>query len=214
MTMVSDLRLQHRYGGLFTARGVGCTARSKHSTGIMVSLRPHPLCELSITLIGPIIRVSPNELSFASITSWKAIYGQKTHGEPVCNSGVRGALTSMRQGKTLPMRSVLERLCLSSTNTLQVATKNEFYSMYGSAHKTGCIGSERDPQTHSRMKRSLTSAFSTRALTEQEPVINKCVDEFMDKIGSLKEARERGLDMTHWFEMVAFGSLVVRGHYS
>jgi cytochrome P450 len=121
--------------------------------------------------------VSPNELSFASITSWKAIYGQKTHGEPV-------------------------------------ATKNEFYAMYGSAHKTGCIGSERDPQTHSRMKRTLTSAFSTRALTEQEPVINKCVDEFMDKIGSLKEARERGLDMTHWFEMVAFGWLFDHGQCS
>ncbi|KFX93706.1 hypothetical protein O988_06652 [Pseudogymnoascus sp. VKM F-3808] len=32
---------------------------------------------------GPIVRVSPNELSFASVESWKAIYGHAAHGRPI-----------------------------------------------------------------------------------------------------------------------------------
>lgn len=34
-------------------------------------------------LKGPVVRVSPNELSFASVESWKAIYGQKPPGTPI-----------------------------------------------------------------------------------------------------------------------------------
>lgn len=31
---------------------------------------------------GPVVRVSPNELSFASVESWKAIYGHRSGGAP------------------------------------------------------------------------------------------------------------------------------------
>ncbi|KAJ4289879.1 hypothetical protein N0V90_011212 [Kalmusia sp. IMI 367209] len=123
-----------------------------------------------LTTLGPVIRVSPNELSFASLTSFKTIYGHPPSGQ------------------TIP-------------------TKDEFYDMYGAAHKEGCIGSERDPQKHNRMKRSLAGSFSTRALVEQEPTINKCVDEFITKIRSMPLVDTKGLDMTHWFEMVAFDIL-------
>ena len=57
------------------------------------------------------------------------------------------------------------------------------------------------------MKRSLANAFSTRALVEQEPIISNCVDMFLEKIDSLPSARTKGLDMTHWLEMVAFDIL-------
>ncbi|PVI03632.1 cytochrome P450 [Periconia macrospinosa] len=116
---------------------------------------------------GPVIRVSPNELSFASLSSWKAIYGHQSAGA-------------------------------------QIPTKSEFYDMYGSAHKEGCIGSERDPQKHVRMKRTLANSFSTRALAEQEPIISDCIDKFIKEIGN---KGRNGIDMVKWYEMVAFDIL-------
>lgn len=79
--------------------------------------------------------------------------------------------------------------------------------MYGSAYNSLCVGSERDPKKHSAMKRNLSAAFSTQALLEQEDIIQSCVDGFVEKIGSVEKSRSRGLNMTHWYEMVSFDLL-------
>ena len=75
--------------------------------------------------------------------------------------------------------------------------------MYGSGYEKSCIGSERDPKKHGSMKRDLTAAFSTKALSDQESTIQECVDLFIEKVGHAKEA----LDMTKWFEMITFDIL-------
>ena len=53
------------------------------------------------------------------------------------------------------------------------------------------------------MKRNLTAAFSTKALSDQESIIKECIDVFIEKIGDAKEA----LAMTKWVEMVSFDIL-------
>ena len=78
--------------------------------------------------------------------------------------------------------------------------------MYGAGFDSLCIGSERDPVAHSRMKRSLAPAFSTKALAEQEGIVQKCIDEFVHKI-SPEGAGQNALNMTEWFEMIAFDIL-------
>lgn len=113
--------------------------------------------------------MSPNELSFASVSSWKSIYGHRPVGQ-----------------KTL--------------------IKSKFYEIYGAGFKSLCIGSERNPQNHSRMKKSLSAAFSAKALTEQETIVSQCVDRFVTRVGELG-ADGHGLDMTKWYEMVAFDVL-------
>lgn len=118
---------------------------------------------------GDVIRVSPNELSFASVSSWKEIYGHPTASRPA-----------------IP--------------------KATFYDIYGASFKSGCIGSERNPRTHGRMRKSLSAAFSTKALLEQEPIVQGVVDAFCDKLGTIG-AKPEGLNMTKWFEMVAFDLL-------
>ena len=118
---------------------------------------------------GPIVRISPNELSFASASSWKDIYGHATSGKPTF-------------------------------------VKSEFYEIYGSGYDTLCIGSERNPKIHGRMRKLLSRSFSSKALKEQEDIVQKCVDEFVEKIGVLGKG-ERGLDMTEWYEMVSFDIL-------
>jgi len=115
-----------------------------------------------------VFRVSPNELSFASVKSWKAIYGPWP-------------------GK-LPF------------------IKTEFYDTFGSGFKSKCIGSERNPAQHNRMKRSLAGGFSNKALLEQEEIVQGCMDKFIDKIEQAATGPE-GLNMTDWYEMLAFDVL-------
>jgi hypothetical protein len=120
---------------------------------------------------GPVFRVSPNELSFATATSWKEIYGFPPPG----------------------------------TDHL---IKGEFYEIFGGAYKEGCIGSERDPTLHARKKRNLMAAFSIKALAAQEPIVQGCLDRFVDKLGpSSKNSKGRGIDVAQWLERVAFDIL-------
>ncbi|KAK1477672.1 BCL4p [Colletotrichum tamarilloi] len=118
---------------------------------------------------GPVVRISPNELSFASVESWKAIYGHRAAGAaPVI--------------------------------------KSEFYDIYGAGFKSLCIGSERDPHKHGQMRKMLSAAFSTKMLLDQEDIITKTVDAFVHRLGE-DRFRTEGLNMTKWYEMIAFDSL-------
>ncbi|KAJ5607121.1 benzoate 4-monooxygenase cytochrome P450 [Penicillium hordei] len=118
---------------------------------------------------GPVFRVSPNELSFASVASWKGIYGHRASGQP-------------------PL------------------IKSKFYEIYGAGFGSLCIGSERDPEKHSRMKKCLSPAFSLRSLGDQEAIVSQCVDRFVSRMGE-PELNAGGLNMTKWYEMVAFDIL-------
>ena len=82
-------------------------------------------------------------------------------------------------------------------------TKSEFYNVVSAGFESTSIGSERDPQVHSRMKRSLLSAFSAKSLREQEGIVQGCIDSFLVAIGG-KGQMEGGIDMTKWFEILAF----------
>jgi cytochrome P450 len=72
----------------------------------------------------------------------------------------------------------------------------------------GCIGSERDPAVHARKKRNLTAAFSSKALAEQEPIVQACLDRFVEKIGPLSRKRGgQGINVVEWLEMITFDIL-------
>ncbi|KAL9072095.1 MAG: hypothetical protein Q9157_005221 [Trypethelium eluteriae] len=136
-----------------------------------MSGRSHRAIQAQHRLYGPVFRVSPNELSFASASSWKAIYGYPPPGQAQL-------------------------------------VKGEFYDIYGSGFKTGCIGSERDPAQHARKKKDLTAAFSAKALLQQEPIVQGVVDEFVKKLGPLSaKSKIRGVNLVEWMEMVTFDVL-------
>ena len=112
--------------------------------------------------------MSPNELSFASVASWKEIYGHQPAGQPT-------------------------------------PIKSEFYDMVGSGFDALCIGCERNPEKHRQMKTSLSAAFSTKALQEQEHIVAKIIDSFIARVrGGISFD---GMNMTKWYEMVAFDIL-------
>ena len=85
--------------------------------------------------------------------------------------------------------------------------KSEFYEMYGAGFRSLCIGSERNPTKHQQMRRSLSSAFSTKALSEQESIVARNIDAFVMKLGRLGGPSTGGLDMSKWYEMSAFDIL-------
>lgn len=48
----------------------------------MGGVRQLDITSLETICVGSVFRVSPNELSFASVASWKAIYGHQLPGKP------------------------------------------------------------------------------------------------------------------------------------
>ncbi|KAK3301905.1 putative cytochrome P450 [Chaetomium strumarium] len=133
--------------------------------------RSHRVIQRAHQEYGPVFRVSPNELSFASVGSWKAIYGFPGPGK-------------------------------------DHLIKGEFYDIFGGAYKTGCVGSERNPTIHARKKKNLTAAFSVKALAAQEPIVQACLDRFVEKLGPLSEKSVgKGINVVEWLEMAAFDIL-------
>ena len=120
---------------------------------------------------GSVFRVSPNELSFASVKSWRGVYG--------------------------PWPGQI------------VFPKSTYYDIFGAGFDSGCIGSERDPVQHARMRRFLAPAFSLKALSEQEDIVQQCVDAFVSRLNTAERvtAGGQGLNMTVWYEMLAFDIL-------
>ncbi len=57
------------------------------------------------------------------------------------------------------------------------------------------------------MRRLLSSAFSTRALLEQESIVASNIDTFVMKMGLLGGPKTNGLNMSKWYEMSAFDIL-------
>ncbi|CAG8952058.1 hypothetical protein HYFRA_00000794 [Hymenoscyphus fraxineus] len=84
--------------------------------------------------------------------------------------------------------------------------KADFYDIYGSAYKSRCILSERDPQVHTRMYKSLAPVFSTKALVDQEEIVQSCVAGFLQVLGD-DGSQPAGLNMTRWYEMLTFDVL-------
>ncbi|KAL2010319.1 hypothetical protein VTN00DRAFT_6126 [Thermoascus crustaceus] len=139
--------------------------------------RFHRAIDQQHRIYGPVIRVSPNELSFSSVSSLKTIYGHPPAGQPML-------------------------------------LKSEFYDMYDAGFNSSSISSESNPEKHRQMQKSLSAAFSHKALMEQESIVAECVERFVAKIGDAelnksknKDNTKGGLDMTKWYEMVAFDIL-------
>ena len=59
------------------------------------------------------------------------------------------------------------------------------------------------PDEHARFRRLLNYAFSEKGLQEQEPLIAKYIDLFVQRIGELANTGET-VDVTKWYSMVGF----------
>ena len=79
--------------------------------------------------------------------------------------------------------------------------KSNFYDGGSFADRCGSIVSERDPKKHEIMRKYLSHSFSHRSLTEQEYLVSKNVDNFIDKIGQIGS---RGTDIALELTLMSF----------
>jgi cytochrome P450 len=79
--------------------------------------------------------------------------------------------------------------------------KSDFYNGGNFADEAHSIVSERDPDNHRQMWKFLSRAFSDTSLKEQEDLVGKTIDRFVEILG-----KESVVDLTHWFNLLTFGS--------
>jgi hypothetical protein len=84
--------------------------------------------------------------------------------------------------------------------------KNEFYDMFGSGFKIQSIGTERDPVLAHQKRALFSSALSAKGLAQQEPVMQKNINLFVEKLGKLGNT-DQGIDMAKWFIYLGFDIL-------
>ena len=68
----------------------------------------------------------------------------------------------------------------------EVLIKSKFYKGGSFANQASSLVSERDPAKHREMRNYLSSAFSERSLKDQEHLIAKVIDRFIEKLGELE----------------------------
>lgn len=83
----------------------------------------------------------------------------------------------------------------------QTFIKSNFYDGGSFADRCGSIVSERDPGIHGTMRKYLSHAFSQRSLAEQEDLISKSVDKFVEKLGMVGQGRT---DIVLAFTLMSF----------
>lgn len=64
------------------------------------------------------------------------------------------------------------------------------------------LASSRDPEQHSRMLKLLNSGFSSKALLEQEDIIQEYIDVLISQLNV--HATQKSADMTQWYNFAAF----------
>lgn len=79
--------------------------------------------------------------------------------------------------------------------------KSNFYDSEG---KQPSIISARDPIEHSIQRKSLSAAFSAKALRDQEDVVYRYVDMFIAQIGKLGGTATKGINISEAFNWLTF----------
>ncbi|KAI0195407.1 benzoate 4-monooxygenase cytochrome P450 [Xylaria flabelliformis] len=73
--------------------------------------------------------------------------------------------------------------------------KSEFYDTFGGGFKEPCIGSERRPAVHAQKKKYLAAAFSSQALHSQEAIVQRCWNQFIEKVGPVSQEDPKGVNV-------------------
>lgn len=91
--------------------------------------------------------------------------------------------------------------------------KSDFYDGGNFADQASSIVSERDPARHSAMRKFLSAAFSDRSLREQEDLVKRVIDDFIDQVRQRGNS-EDGVDMTMWTNLLTFDIIGELGKFS
>jgi cytochrome P450 len=108
------------------------------------------------------VRVAPNDLSFATVASYKDIYGH-------------------------------------TNKDRRTFVKSDFYQRKDQAPS---IATERDVEKHAAVRRSLSYAFSPKALRDQTAVVVQYIDLFIQRLG--EHAVDEPVNIVEWYNWLTF----------
>jgi cytochrome P450 len=119
---------------------------------------------------GDIVRIAPDEVSFAKTEAWNEVYGSR-HGQPMNKT------TIWHRARTPDQKSVLNAL---------------------------------DNDDHARMRRAMQPAFTEKALTAQESLIQHHVDLLIQRLNEMTstDTARAEIDMVQW---ISFTTLDIIG---
>jgi len=71
------------------------------------------------------------------------------------------------------------------------------------------VATERDPEKHAAMRRNLAHAFSAKALREQEGVVLRYVDRWVEQLEQLEMGggEGKGVNAVQWFNWLTFDTI-------
>ncbi|CAJ2504076.1 Uu.00g114700.m01.CDS01 [Anthostomella pinea] len=113
---------------------------------------------------GDVVRIGPNEVSFATSQAFQDIHGHVSKGK----------------GRFL---------------------KTDFYD---NDDPNPRITTARDPEVHARQRKALSHGFSAKSLRDQEDVVHKYVDMFVEQLANIGEHGEKALNMSDVFNWLTF----------
>ncbi|PHH88581.1 hypothetical protein CDD83_7349 [Cordyceps sp. RAO-2017] len=138
--------------------------------------------EDAIKKYGPVVRIAPNELVFAT--------PQALAGKRVPRDVVRNA-----QGLDPDACEAMKDLYGSHSKNLELFPKTQINNHGNDEH--GGIIWEWDPVRHRQVSKQLSSAFSGRALRAKEPTLHKYIDLFVERARALGWGPS-GLSLPTW----------------
>lgn len=77
--------------------------------------------------------------------------------------------------------------------------------MLGAGFGAPSMGSERDPEKHNGMKKTLAPALSSKAVMDQESVVSELVDKFVLRLAEF--GAEAEVNITHWYDYLTLDIL-------
>ncbi|KAK5655330.1 hypothetical protein OQA88_5897 [Cercophora sp. LCS_1] len=132
---------------------------------------------------GPVVRISPNQLSYITPAAWRDIYGARTSSSTVSTSGSSSSGEMAKEELIFP------------------GTKFEFFHPY--KPMISC-----DASNHARHRRAVGPAFSDRAVRGYESVLDYYVNKLLDKLEHVdtqnRTEGQTGVNVVDWFHFCMF----------
>ncbi|KAK3342210.1 putative cytochrome P450 [Lasiosphaeria hispida] len=142
---------------------------------------------------GPIVRLSPNHLSFTDVHAWRDIYGHRIPPHAFL-APHNSQPDQNRQRQPFP----------HSSHSLDENPKSPLHYGFLPDIPPSILEAPRDE--HARLRKALSNGFSDKALRSQESRIRRHVDLLMLRLrqSSRGEGGARSLDIAKWYNWIAF----------
>jgi len=146
---------------------------------------------------GPIVRLTPNHLSFTDVRAWREIYGHRIPPRPSTTTTSTTTTTTLNGiSSSNPQTDDI------ASPSLDENPKSPIYYGFFPEITPSIIEAPRD--LHALLRKAISHGFSERALRSQESRIQRYVDFLMLRLRQNARKGTAKLDIVDWYNWAAF----------